>query len=74
MHNPNDKYPTRPGLEPRTSEFRATAGSNQLLPFDYTEQREEHLSPWKCAHVSHTSQGVHWPRQLQMVLRNLSVF
>ena len=28
MHNLDDKHPTRPGLEPSSSEFRATAGSN----------------------------------------------
>ena len=29
MHNPDDKYPTRPGFEPRTSEFQATTGPNE---------------------------------------------
>ena len=26
MHNPDDNYPTRPGFEPSTSEFRAPTG------------------------------------------------
>ena len=30
MHNLDDKYPTRPGFEPRNPEFRATTGSNEL--------------------------------------------
>ena len=29
MHNPDDKYPTRPGFEPSTSEFQATTESNE---------------------------------------------
>ena len=29
MHNINYKYPTRPGFEPSTFEFRATTGSNE---------------------------------------------
>ena len=29
MHNPDDKYPTRPGFEPSTSEFQATIESNE---------------------------------------------
>ena len=29
MHNLDDQYPTRPGFQPSTSEFRATTGSNE---------------------------------------------
>ena len=29
MHNPYDKHPTRPGLEPSTSEFRVTTEWNE---------------------------------------------
>ena len=29
MHNPDDKYPTRPGFEPSTSESQATTKSNE---------------------------------------------
>ena len=29
MHNPDDKYPTQPGFEHSTSEFRATTGPNR---------------------------------------------
>ena len=29
VHNPDDKYPTRPGFEPSTSEFQATTESNE---------------------------------------------
>ena len=29
MDNPDDKYPTRPGFEPSTSEFQATTESNE---------------------------------------------
>ena len=31
MHNPDDKYPARPGFEPSTFEFRATTGLNKPL-------------------------------------------
>ena len=29
IHNPDDKYPTRQGFKPSTSEFRATTGPNE---------------------------------------------
>ena len=29
MHYPDDKYPTRPGFEPSTSEFQATTESSK---------------------------------------------
>ena len=31
MHNLDDEHPTRPGLEPSTSAFRATTGPNEPL-------------------------------------------
>ena len=45
MHNPDDKYPTRPGCEPSTSEFQATTESNEPYCQRYPSLKCDGLGP-----------------------------